>query len=174
MKLLGPVAPKLIVLAGLPGVGKSSIARVLAARLEATWLRVDRIEAALLRAGLAPSFETGLAAYLAANDLASEHLQLGRTVIVDAVNGVEPAREMWRALALRWAVPLRVVEITCSDPAEHRRRVESRAPGTPPLRTPSWDEVVRREYRPWEESILSLDGIDPVAKNVERIVAYCT
>ncbi|HEY6734138.1 MAG TPA: AAA family ATPase, partial [Roseiarcus sp.] len=37
----------LIVFAGLPGTGKSSVARELAGKLDAVWLRIDSIEQAI-------------------------------------------------------------------------------------------------------------------------------
>ena len=167
-----PVAPRphLIVLAGLPGVGKSEVARALARRLGALWLRVDTIEASLLRAGIPRSFETGLAAYLAARDLAEEHLRNHGDVVIDAVNGVEPARQMWRDLARNAPADLRVVEVRCEDREEHRRRVEGRVPPTPPLPTPTWEEVLNREYLPWTESILVVDGARPPRSNADRIL----
>jgi len=167
-----PASPKLIVFAGLPGVGKSTIARRLSESLDAVWLRVDTIEASLLKAGVPRSFETGLAAYIAAQDIASEHLELGRSVVIDAVNGVEPARQMWRDLASRWRATLTVVEVTCKDRTEHRRRVETRSSATPPVPSPTWDEVVAREYLPWREPVLSVDGSEPVERNVELIVHH--
>ena len=160
---------RLLVLAGLPGTGKSTLAGLLAARYHAVWLRVDTVEAALLKAGLARSFETGLAAYIAVRDLAREQLRIGRTVIVDAVNGVEEARQMWRELATECGARRVVLEVVCSDPEEHRRRVESRTPPTPPLPAPTWEEVVHREYAPWTEPTLVLDGLRPPGENLARV-----
>lgn len=42
----------LIVFAGLPGTGKSSIARELARELGAVWLRIDSIEQAVRDSGV--------------------------------------------------------------------------------------------------------------------------
>jgi chloramphenicol 3-O-phosphotransferase len=45
---------RLIVFAGLPGSGKSSIARGLAKQLGAVWLRIDSIEQAIRESAIAP------------------------------------------------------------------------------------------------------------------------
>lgn len=167
-----PRRPKLVVFAGLPGVGKSTLARAAAVPLDAVLLRVDRVEAALLSAGIARSFETGLAAYLAVAEVARDHLGFRRTTIVDAVNGVEEARRLWRELAEEFGADRYVVEVVVPDAVEHRRRVETRAPPTPPLPTPSWDDVVRRTYVPWDEPVLTVEGTRPVRENLVRIVRY--
>lgn len=78
----------LIVLAGLPGSGKTTLARALASRIGAVHLRIDTIEQALRRAGIAPEEE----GYAVAMALAHDQLVLGQRVIADAVNGVEQAR----------------------------------------------------------------------------------
>jgi predicted kinase len=163
---------KLVVFAGLPGTGKSTLARLLAERMRAVWLRVDTIEASLLKAGFTPSFETGLAAYIAVQDVAANQLELGRDVVIDAVNGVAPARQMWRELSRRSGATRYVVEVVCSDSREHRRRVESRIEPTPPLPSPTWEEVLRREYLPWDEPRISVDGTDLPERNLEKILRY--
>jgi predicted kinase len=112
----------LIAMAGLPAAGKSSIARGIGGSLSAAVVSVDPIEAALRRA-IDHGQPTGLAAYLVAEAVADGILALGQTVIVDAVNAVEPARQQWRALASRHRVRLAVIEVVCSSPELHRRRL---------------------------------------------------
>lgn len=117
----------LIVLAGLPGTGKTSLARELAAQLGAVHLRIDAIETVLHRVGIW-SDEHPAAAYEIAAELADNQLRHGLAVIIDAVNPVPQDRRAWRDLASRRGVTLVAAELACADAAEHRRRVEGRAP----------------------------------------------
>jgi predicted kinase len=73
-------SPALIVFGGLPGTGKTTVARELTVRLAATYLRIDAIEQTLREAGLAVE----AAGYSVANALAAENLKLGRIVIAAA------------------------------------------------------------------------------------------
>ncbi|HYH31105.1 MAG TPA: AAA family ATPase [Pseudonocardia sp.] len=119
----------LVVLAGLPGTGKSALTRPLAQRLGAALVVVDLLEDAMLRAGVSADQPTGFAAYVAAEVVAEDALAAGVPVVVDAVNAVTPARARWRALGERRGVPRAVVEVTCSDPDVHRARLEGRRRG---------------------------------------------
>jgi len=140
----------LIAMAGLPGVGKSTVARGLAARFPAALVNVDDVESALLRAEFERSFATGLAAYLVAEQVADANLALGQHVVVDAANYVSYARAMWTSLAASHRVPLLFVEVVCTDLAVHAERLASRplVPGLPRL---TIDDVVVRyaETEPW-------------------------
>ena len=159
----------LVVLAGLPGSGKSVLARPLARRLRAALVVVDLLEDAMLRAGTGGP--TGLAAYLAAEVVADDALAAGVPVVVDAVNAVAPAREQWRALAERRGVRRVVVEVVCSDPAVHRTRLEARSRGLA-LREPTWADVRAREYEPWTEQVLRLDSLDDPEANLDAALAH--
>jgi predicted kinase len=164
----------LIVMAGLPAAGKSSVAERLARALPAAVVSVDPVEAAMWRAGVDRGQPTGLAAYLVAETVADGVLALGQRVIVDAVNGVEAARRQWRDLAERHGVPLAFVEVVCSDPRVHRRRLENRSRDIAGFEEPTWEEVRRRraEYEPWTDHRLVLDSLTDLASNVRSAQEY--
>ncbi len=147
----------LIVFSGLPGVGKSVLARAVSSALSMVLIRVDELEAVMRRAGIEDSQSTGLAAYTVAEVIAERCLQAGCGALVDAVNALEAPRQQWREVAHRTGAVACVVEVVCSDVAEHRRRVESRTADLRGQVLPTWEEVLSREYEPWQEERLVVD-----------------
>ena len=81
----------LIVFSGLPGTGKTTIAKGLVDTIGALYLRIDTIEQAIRNSG-ALAQDVGRSGYMVANELALSNLDLGRTVIVDCVNPVIESR----------------------------------------------------------------------------------
>lgn len=141
----------LVVLAGLPGTGKTTLAQRLVRALGAAYVRIDAIETAVLRCGLARP-PVGPVGYVVAHEIAAATLCLGTPVVVDAVNPVPEARAGWVGLATRTGARLVVCETTLRDPAEHRRRVSARLPDLPDQLVPSWDEVLTGGYVEWDET----------------------
>jgi adenylate kinase family enzyme len=92
----------LIVFGGLPGSGKTTIARALASDLRAAYLRIDTIEAAIAASGTPPE-----AGYHAAQALAEENLGIGEIASAARVRLIE-------------------IEIVCSDAVAHRDRLTGR------------------------------------------------
>jgi predicted kinase len=158
----------LIVLSGLPGTGKTTIARKLTRELAAVYLRIDSIEQSIRGAGRPVEAEGYSVAYAVAED----NLRLGRIVVADCVNPWPLTRSEWRSVADRTGVPALDVEIVCSDAGEHRRRVETRAADIAGHRLPTWQEVVERDYRPWDAERIVIDTARlSVEQSVRTILA---
>lgn len=159
--------PMLIVLGGLPGVGKTTIARELAPRLGAVLLRIDSIELAIRESGVT-AISLDDAGYRVGYAIAEDNLRLRQIVIADSVNPLPITRDAWLQAADRVEAPAVEIEIVCSDRQEHRRRVEQRLQELPTSTGPTWEEVLSRDYQPWgREHIV----IDTAGRTVDRCVA---
>ncbi len=146
----------LIAFGGLPGTGKTTLATQLAREWRATYLRIDTIEQALRSSGMLKG-DVGPSGYMVAYALAETNLRHGQSVVTDCVNLLAVTRAAWRAVAQATSSPIVEIEIVCSDPAEHRRRVEARGSDILGLVPPSWDSVQTHEYEAWDELRLVLD-----------------
>jgi predicted kinase len=161
----------LIAFGGLPGTGKSTIARQVAGQTGGTYLRIDTIEQAILRTH-SEIGDIGPLGYVVARDVARDQLRLGRHCVVDCVNPLPVTRAMWRDLAAECGVSLLEVETVCSDPVEHRRRVETRSADIAGHRLPTWSEVTGRDYAPWDRDRLVLDtAVHAPEKSIELVLA---
>lgn len=151
---------RLLVISGLPGVGKTTVAQQAGVRLGAVHLSVDAVEEALLGAGLAPGWTTGVAAYEATRAVAESSLSAGHRVVVDAVNDSEPARQTWeRAANAAGTVEIEWVVLVCSDEVEHQRRLSSRTRSFTHIPEPTWEQVRARaaDYAAWQQPHRVLD-----------------
>ena len=162
----------LVQVCGLPGAGKSTLSAAIAEQLPALSLRVDAIEAAMWKYGIAPD-RSGIAAYSVMHAIAVPNLRHGQVVIADAVSGVEAARAGWVATAAA-GVALRVIEVVCPDVDEHRRRVEQRVNDLPGFTLPTWDDVQRTagEYEPRTDDRLVIDSTRPLGETVREALWF--
>ncbi len=166
-----------VVLTGLPGTGKSSVAEALARELRIPVFAKDWLEATLIRCELKPAENgppLGSAGYQLLTTLAERQLQLGQSVILDSVASTLSIRAEWRTLARAYQAKWRVIECICSDEATHRDRLGLRQCGIPGWHELDWSEVerVKTYYAPWDEERLILDAVKPLAENMAAALRY--
>jgi uncharacterized protein len=155
--------PRLILVGGTPGVGKSTVAAGLADRLGAVLLRSDRLRKEL--AGVVPARSAAAAwqegiyrpavtedTYSHLIDTAGLLLRHGETVVLDA--GWSTAGERARARAAASDAFAPVVELHCTAPVVVvDERIRRRAAGPDPSdATVEIARLMEREFEPWPEA----------------------
>ena len=149
-------APVLIVVGGLPATGKSTVASALVRQAGFTFVRVDRIEQAIIdSAGLRQPL--GPVGYTVAYGVAAEQLGHGVSVVAECVNPLGVTRDAWRDIAAGHGARLVEVELVCTDQAAHRERARTREVDIRGLRLPDWEQITSREYEPWDRGHLVID-----------------
>lgn len=164
---------RLLVVSGLSGVGKTSVAEIVAARTRSVHLSIDAVEESILACGLPSGWQVGVPAYEAARAMAEQNLRLGHDVVVDAVNDSEPARQTWRTAAARTGAHIEFVYLMISDSREHERRLSGRDRGLAYVGEPTWTDVQHRraDYAAWADEVLEFDT---AARTADEIAGALT
>ena len=147
-------SPVLYIFSGLPGVGKSTLAKQLACEYGCTYLRIDTIEQALRDLC---NYDVQGEGYRLSYRIATENLKNGMSVVADSCNPISITRQEWSQVAKDLSVSYLNIFITCSDKVEHKKRVETRTVLIPNLILPSWQDVINREFETWTDAHIVLD-----------------
>jgi predicted kinase len=164
---------KIILISGLPASGKSTVAESISKKLKLPLFSVDPIESSIIKSGIKRSFKTGLAAYLVAEKLASENLNLGLSLVIDAVSPVKEARKMWLNLSKKYRAKLIIIECVL-DKDLHKKRVESRVRNMYGISEITWKDVKKRQknYLKWKDKRLILDTSNSQKDNLDKALKY--
>jgi predicted kinase len=164
--------PTLFIMSGLPGTGKSTLAKLVAQELETAYLRIDTIEQGLRDLC---SVDVQGEGYRLAYRIASDNLHLGLDVVADSCNPIELTRKEWEQTAREAHAHHRNIEVICSDLEEHRLRVERRITEVPGLCLPNWSEVENREYDDWKIDRVIVDTAGKTeAESAKDLLAQLT
>ncbi|MED7818470.1 MULTISPECIES: AAA family ATPase [unclassified Francisella] len=146
--------PNAYIFSGLPGVGKTTLAKQLAKAIPNTvYFRIDTIEYYLNKAYSQKPTKEG---YEIAFYQAKENLKLGKNIIIDCCNPVTESRKLWNKLSEINSTKVINIEVICSDKQIHQNRVETRYKSDP-NKYPTWQNVLDRDYQVWNQDIIKID-----------------
>jgi predicted kinase len=165
--------PALIVVMGLPGVGKSYCARLLCDRLGAAHVASDELRSRLFIAASYADEENG-AVFAAAAALVDGLLAEGHRVVVDATNLVARNRAGAVDVARRRAIPVTYVRVTAPD-EDARKRLASRrtaraAEDHSEADESIYDRMRAHSFEPPPEGFLELVNGPDLAAEIDRVV----
>jgi predicted kinase len=160
---------KLLVIAGPPCSGKSTLAEAIEKRLRYRWLSIDRILGKLI-----PNSDHGETdrdiAYRAVHLLANELLRVGCNILVDATYGRAPHREAVAMLATTSGVSVYLIECRVSPEiaaARFRKRTYHPAVDLDESRVCH----LASQYR-YSGQGLIIDAEMPLSDALEQSIAY--
>ena len=87
--------------------------------------------------------------YEVAYRIAADNLNIGLSVVGDSCNSIVITRRAWEKAANDSGAKFVNLQIVCSDPEEHRRRLDQRLSTVPGLPPTTWKEIETREYNTW-------------------------
>ena len=162
----------LYIFSGLPGVGKTTLASMLASRKQAAYLRLDTLEQGLRDICGVTVVDEG---YLLGYRLAADNLRLGISVVVDCCNPLACTRRAWEQAATEAGTMFVNIEIRCSSLEIHRKRVEERQADIPGFVLPRWEDVRTREYEVWPIPPVTIDTAkQSVTKSFQELLEKLT
>jgi predicted kinase len=146
--------PILFILSGLPASGKSTLAKFIAKKYNAFYLRIDTIEQALRDLC---DLDVQGEGYRLAYQIANDNLNLKHNVVADSCNPINLTRKEWKEVAIQNKCLYINIEVTCSDNVEHKKRCETRNNEVEGLRLPTWNEIQDRKYDVWKSDRIRID-----------------
>lgn len=170
LKLLN-LMNKLIIFSGLPGVGKTTLAKRLARELRFPLICIDDVIGDVPENAGIPFWDSRVAVLL---DVVNTQLELGLSVIAESVF-MNMDRHHAQELARKHNVGFLPIYVFLSDENVWKERVTSRFNELKHPEVATWERIQhqRQRFREWEPgTALFIDSLHTVDQNYERVLEF--
>ena len=166
---IGTAGPQLVVVCGLPGVGKSTVAGWIADRLDAVHLRTDEIRKELFPDPAYTDAETQ-AVYDTLVERGEAAVARGESAVLDGTFKSRSHRTGPRQAAREQDVPWRMVKVD-AEPSVVRERIRQRTDDPSDADVEIYD-LFRRQFEPIEEGHMTVDNTGEFEDTVSQLEAH--
>jgi len=165
-----PAKSFLLQMAGMPGSGKSALARLIGQTTGAVVLDKDVLKTAALEAGVEDDQRAGAVAYEAFFALADHLLGQDLSVVLDSPSFYETIPAKGAAIAAARMLPYYFIECVCADREELARRLRDR----PRLRSNRGEETVDAGWETFGPpgAYLRIDTTQPLERCLALALDY--
>ena len=143
--------PRLVVVCGLPGAGKTTVAEAAADRLGATLLRTDVVRKELFGDPQYSARESR-STYEEVFDRAGETLAAGESTVLDGTFRLATRRERARAVAADHGAAFTLMRVTCEESVA-KARIRAREDDESDADVAVYD-LLREEFEPTDDPVV--------------------
>lgn len=161
----------MIVVGGIPGTGKSTLAIALSKSMNIPVFSKDELEAAIARKGICSSKDMHGVGYEIMASLAKSQIANGNGAIFDFIASRSRVNDLWPQLL---KTDIKYIECICSDENVHRERISSRNRNIEGWYELTWEDVlnIKSTYQSLRSQRLTIDSINNLTDNIERAQEY--